>query len=56
MDKQKALKTIDISLKALEDLERALKNNDQRKVQAELWKARRELLKLNMMIVKEKDS
>jgi hypothetical protein len=50
MDKQKSLRAIGATMQALEALERAIKDNNQPKINTELWNARRNLLTLNMMI------
>jgi hypothetical protein len=49
MDTQEATETIQAALTALENLERALDGYDRATVDAELWTARRELLKLLKM-------
>jgi hypothetical protein len=56
MEKQRATKEIAAVMLALEALERALKNDDEHTVIAELWNARRHLLSLSIMIDKEKDN
>ena len=54
MDTQKAIETIQAALTALQGLELALDGYDRRTVDAELWKARRELLKLLKMFETER--
>ena len=54
MDKQKALKAVDAALKALEAIETALKDNNHRRIGAELWNARRQLLDLNTIFDRRK--
>ena len=56
MDKEKAANEITAVMLALEALERALKNDDEATAGDELWKARRHLLNLSIMIDKEKDT
>lgn len=54
MDKEKAVNEITAAMIVLEALERAMKNDDQVKAAEELWKARRHLLSLSIMIDREK--
>ena len=54
MDKQKLLRAIEVAMQALEALARAIKDNNQPKINAELWNARRNLLTLNMIIERER--
>ena len=55
MKKQKARRAIEAALKALEALERAIKDENRRKAESEPWNARRQLLALHLMLEKEKD-
>jgi hypothetical protein len=54
MDKKKLLRAIEVAMQALEALARAIKDNNQPKINAELWNARRNLLTLNMIIERER--
>ena len=54
MNKQKAIRAIDTALKALEAIEVALKENNHRRVGAEIWSVRQQLLALNAMFDHEK--
>jgi hypothetical protein len=55
MKKHKTLETVDAALKALNDVHRAIDQDDRHQAKTELLNAQRELRKLREMVEKEKD-
>ena len=56
MDKQKAQRTIDAALAALQTAERALEQNRSDAAKAEIWNVRKQLITLSLMLDQERDN